>query len=293
MKSIVLLVLVLVLIDARNVKNIQVRARRNIQKAHAKELPAWCAVAADVKAKVAAETTRCEFFIACVKAAVASSVEDTRCSRLAALGAADGLGQAGLASRDLYLLTVADKLVPIISGAEDEATKATKVTECVEATRKDNFGTAGNNGAAPPAAPETESPAEPAPPSDDPPALMEQDSEEPKPVAENNVAPTFCACPRAEQVRLMTAWMENTTPPTPIAYADVEAKLADLNCPGGNFADTLRDELTAWKAKLTTAYEGFTNWASNAISGFVDPTGATPQENAATTTGVAPDAELL
>jgi len=284
-----------VLIDARSVKNLQFRASKRIaKKAHIKEVPAWCADPAQVKAKVAGVETKCEFFLACVKAAVASSTEDERCTRLAALSATNGLGEAGLGVRDLYLVTAALALVPVIGGTEDEPTKATKITETVEAVRVAGFGTTGNNGeapATPPGAPAVPPADGGVPPADGgatpaavegaflevsstsggneaPPAEGEQ---HPKPEVENNAAPTFCACPRGEQVILMGTWLSD---PQPIAIDQVYAKIADLHCPGGDFQQTLGEELEALKTKATEVYDKIKNFFTTTLSGWTE--GAAP-----------------
>jgi len=292
-----LLVLVLVLIDARSVKNLQVRAsKRIIKKAHAKDpLPPWCTDTAQVKAKVAGES-KCEFFTACVKAASATTIEDARCTRLAALAAANGLGEASLGVRDLYLVSSALAIAPILGGPEDAATKQTKIDAAVAAVFANNFGTGANNGDAPavpagaPAptdaapAPDAATPtptpsfldesetatgdaAAPSTPSPAPDAAAPPPDAAPKPEVENNGAPTFCACPRAEQIVLVGTWMPDAQP---VPIDQVEAKIATLNCPGGDFHQMFGDELTALKTKAADVYDKIKNFLTTAISGWTE-----------------------
>lgn len=247
------------LIDARSVKNLQVRAsRRVLKKANIKEIPEWCNDLAAVKAKVEAPETRCEFFEACVKAAVPATADAARCERLKALA---DVGEAGLGVRDLYLCTAAAAIVPLLAGADAEV----KITEAVNAVMKDNFGTAANNAAEPPAAvdPAVVPPAEPvAVP--EPATAVDPAAASEKPVVENNAKPTFCALPRLEQLEVMTAWMTEEKP----TMEQVEAKIGEVSCPeGAEFRAMLTEELVALKTKAVDTFEKVKTWAADKLSG--------------------------
>jgi len=284
-----LLVLALVLIDGRSVKNFQLRASKRSLKTAA-VLEPWCTDAAQVKAKVTG-AAKCEFFTVCVKAAAPASIVDAICTRLAGLTATSGLGEAALGVRDLFLATLADALVVIIGGTDDEATKATKVAEATETVRKNNFGTAANAAAAPAEAPPAAEPpaafvetasgsngaaAEPAP--------AEAPAEAPKP--ENNAAPDFCSLPRAEQAQLQCTEMSDPATPTPIDQ--LSAKIAEI-CPAiTEWLTTLNGEVTALEGKAVEMANKIKNFLTTSVSGWVAGAAAATDPAAAAEPAPAP-----
>jgi hypothetical protein len=328
----VVFLIVLVITDARSVKNLQLRtSRRSWRKAHVKELPGWCTDAAQIKEKIAAETTRCAFWGECLKAAILGTdaalpsgcelKEEERCGRLKALGPADGIGDDAKKVVDMFLAAAAKAVEDLLTGAEDASTRCGKVEERIKGVRIANFGTKENDKAAPAPAPSGGEGGE-APKAEDgggttddgadaadpPKEFLElsvllysttQDAADPAEPGAPAV-PEEAPQPKVENKEAPTFCALPVIEQFRILYAFIGAEsvefldLKSMLTEMGCDAATetlLKDELEKLKSTDNAAYESFISFATAKILNFVNPLGDAAPEPPATPSAETPSAE--
>jgi len=220
----------------------------------------------------ATAAAKCDFFDKCLKDDAAKKEASETCKRLAGILTTD-IGAEAIKVRDLYIVSSIEKIFTHLTDNVDA------IKGYLKDVLKANFGTSANNGA-------TTSSAPPPTGGGDVASLpvVTANSQPPTPNApEVGGAPTYCALPVVERIRLALAWLGGE-----VKWDEVRPKLFEDNfsCPSDNWWDKFKGELTKWKTGETDAlkkqFTDWVAWAKTALKEVPDdpisqpPSGADP-----------------